>query len=175
MAILKLLLATTLFLQTSSLGLSVGSIVPKEDIAEFSVSHLILHNGVLKPSIVKISDGITYRIAYEAKSRKIVQISTSDRNFKSSDGLQVGSFVKARRGQIIPTESAVLGPKTADGWRTVLGYDYEIVILKDGVESRVSLGDETWTARAARKGIRKLFAKSEIIMVKVEQFSKIKE
>ena len=113
-------------------------------------------------------------MAYEAKSRKIIQISTFDPNFKSSDGLQVGSFVKAKREEIIPTDNAVLGPKTADGWRTVLAYEYEIVILKDGVEARVPLGDESWDARAAKKGIKKLFAKSEIIMVKVEQFSKIK-
>jgi len=175
MTILKLLLTTTLFLQTASLDLSVGSIVPKEDIAEFSVSNLILHNGDLKPSIGKDINGITYRIAYEAKSRKIIQISTFDRKFKSLDGLQVGSFVKATREQIIPTESAVLGPKTADGWRTVLGSEYEIVVLKNGVESKVSLGDESWSARAARNGIKKLFAKSEVIMVKVEQFSQIKE
>ena len=129
----------------------------------------------MKPSIEKKIDGITYRIAYETKSRKIVQISTFDRDFKSSDGLQVGSFVKARREEIIPTESLVLGPKTADGWRTVLAHEYEIVILKDGIDSSVSLGDESWSAQAARKGIKKLFAKSEIIMVKVEQFSKIKE
>ncbi len=175
MTILKLFLATTLFLQTSAPELNVGSIVPTEDIAEFSVSNLILHKGDLKPSIEKDIDGITYRIAYEAKSRKIVQISTFVRNFKSSDGLQVGMFVKARREQIVPTESAVLGPKTADGWRTVLANEYEIVVMKDGLESSISLGDESWTARAARNGIKKLFAKSEIIMVKVEQFSKIKE
>ncbi len=138
MTILKLLLTTALFLQATSQELSVGAIVSKEDIAEFSVSNLILHNGGLKPSIEKKIDGISYRIAYEPKSRKIVQISTFDRNFKTADGLQVGSFVKARRDQIIPTESVVLGPKTSDGWRTVIGTDYEVVILKDGVESRVS-------------------------------------
>jgi hypothetical protein len=175
MLILKVLLATTLLLQATPSDLSVGAIVSRDDIAEFSASDLILHNGDLKPSIEKKIEGITYRIAYEPGSHKIVQISTFDRNFKTADGLQVGSFVKARRDQIIPTESAVLGPKTADGWRTMIGYDYDIVILKDGVESRVSLGDESWTARAARKGIRKLFGKSETIMVKVEQFSKIKE
>ena len=175
MTTLNLLLATAMLLQTGSPPLSLGSVVSKEDIAEFSVSNLILHNGDVAPSIEKKIDGITYRIAYDAKSWKIVQISTLDRNFKSSDGLQVGSFVKARRGQIVPTESSVLGPRTADGWFTVIGTDYEIVVLKNGVETRISLGDESWTAQAARKGIRKLFGKSQTIMVKVEQFSKFKE
>jgi hypothetical protein len=176
MIILNLLLATTLLLQATSPDLSVGAVIAKEDIAEFSVSDLILHNGDLKPSIEKKIDGITYRIAYEPKSRRIVQISTFDSNFKSADRLQVGSFVNARRGQITPTESGnVLGPGVAGGWRTVLGYDHEVVILKNGVESRVSSSDESWTARSARRGIRKLFGKSETVMVKIEQFSKIKE
>ena len=175
MTILQLLLTTTLILQATSQELGVGLIVSKEDIAEFSASNLILHNGDLQPSIEKKINGISYRIAYESKSRKIVQISTFDENFKTADGLQVGSFVKARRDQIIPTESTVLGPKTSNGWHTVIGTDYEVVVIKDGVESRVRLGDESWTARAARKGVRKLFGKSETIMVKVEQFSKIKE
>ncbi|HEX8161937.1 MAG TPA: hypothetical protein VF538_08700 [Pyrinomonadaceae bacterium] len=175
MIILKLLLTTTVFLQAASQELSVGAIVSKEDVAEFSVPNLILHNGDLKPSIEKKIEGITYRIAYESKSRKVVQISTFDRNFKTADGLQVGSYVKARREQIIPTESAVLGPKTSDGWRTVIGTDNEIVVLKGGVESRISLGDESWTARAARKSVSKLFGNAETIMVKIEQFSKIKD
>ena len=175
MPILNLILAAAILLQIGSPELRIGSIVPREDIAEFSVSDLILHNGDLKPSIEKKINGIIYRIAYEAKNRKIVQISTFDRGFKSSDGLQVGSFVKAKRQEITATDNAVLGPTTADGWHTVLAHEYEIIILKDGIESSVSLVDESWSAQAAKKGIKKLFAKSEAIMVKVEQFSKIKE
>src|SRR3712207_362352 len=101
MTILKLLLTATLFLQAASSELAIDSVVSKEDIAEFSASNLILHDGDLKPSIEKKIDGISYRIAYEPKSRKVVQISTFDDNFKSAEGLQVGSFVKARREQII--------------------------------------------------------------------------
>ena len=168
-----------LLLQSSVLKLKIGATVPKDDINEFSTQSLILHNGDLKPSIQKKVAGVSYRIAYESKNNAIVQISTYDSNFQSSEGVRVGSYVEATKEQIIVTESSdILGPKTKDEWRTVLGTDFEITILKNGVDERVVLGNEdsdSWSVRAARKRIKKLFTDKQTIKVKVERFSKIKE
>jgi len=176
---IKLFLLIALLLQTSTLELKIGATLPKDDIDEFSTQSLILHSGDLKPSIQKKVAGVSYRIAYESKNNAIVQISTYDSNFQSSDGVRVGSYVEATKEQIIATESSdILGPKTKDGWRTVLGTDFEITVLKNGADERVVLRDKesgSWSVRGAKKRIKKLFAGKQTIKVKVERFSKIKE
>jgi len=173
------LLMIAVFFQTSSLDLNIGAIVSKDDIDEFKTQALILHNGDLKPSIEKKINGVVYRSAYEPQNNKIVQVNTFDPNFQSSDGVRVDSYIEVAKNQIIPTESSnILGPKTEDNWRTVLGTDFEITVQKDGKDEGITLREEksgTWSIRKAKKKIKKLFADQKYIMVKVIQFSKVKE
>ena len=168
-----------LFFQTYTPELKIGAVVLKEDIDKFSTYSLILHNGELKPSIEKKISGISYRIAYETENNRIVQISTADPNFETSDGVRPGSYIEATREQILVTKNSdILGPKTKDGWETVLGTDFEIVILKNGNNERIGLRDEKsglWSARKAMKRIRESFAGSRTIKVKIDRFSKQKE
>src|SRR3982751_889089 len=127
---IKLFLVILLFLQTSTLNLKIGEVVSKADIEEFSTESLILHNGELKPSIEKKIAGISYRIAYEPENNTILQISCNDPNFVTADGVREGSYIEATKRQILATKSSdILGPVTIDGWRTVLGTDFEITVL----------------------------------------------
>ena len=175
MKVISFLLAVAISFQSSTLQLRIGSIVPREDIAEFSTSSLILHNGDLKPSIMKVIDNVSYRIAYDERSRRIVQISTFDEDFQTADGVHTGSYVEVRREQIIPTESSdILGLRTSDGWHTVLGTDFEIIVERNGVDRRVRLCED-WRVRSARRGINRLFANTRTIIVRVERFSRIRE
>ena len=176
---LKLFLVVFLILQTSTLNLEIGEVVSKTDIEEFSTQSLILHGGDLKPSIEKKISGVTYRIAYEPENNTIIQINCNDPNFVTTDGVRQGSYIEATKRQILVTKSSnILGPETKDGWRTDLGTDFEIVVLKKGSEERIILRDDesgSWSMRTARKQINKLFAANKTIRVRVERFSKIKE
>ena len=75
-----------------------------------------------RPYIRKTVGGIEYDIAFEEKTRKIRYIATSDKNFRTQNGLGFGSEITVTRDQlrIGPWWWHILGPATPDGWLPVL-------------------------------------------------------
>lgn len=70
------------------------------------------------------------------------------------------------------TTGAVIGSSTGDGWKTIIGTDYEITILSNNGEEQIDLSDGSLSEKRAKRGIIKLFATHKSILVKIEQFSK---
>jgi hypothetical protein len=154
-------------------GLKIGTIVPKEDVEKYAASDLITHDGDLKPSIEKEVDNITYRIAFDREDYKIYQINTFDNNFATQDGYKVNSFIEVKKGEMTATATgAVVGSSTIDGWKTIIGTDYEITILSNNGEERLDLSHGSLSEKRAKISINKLFATHKSILAKIEQFSK---
>jgi isocitrate dehydrogenase kinase/phosphatase len=75
-----------------------------------------------RPFIRKAVGGIEYYIAFEEKTRKIKYIDTSDKNFRTENGLRPGMEITVTKDQLYvgPWWWYVLAPVTPDGWLPVL-------------------------------------------------------
>ena len=75
-----------------------------------------------RPYIRKTVGGIDYYIAFEEKTRKIKYIDTSDKKFRTANGLHPGLEISVTKDQLYigPWWWYVLAPVTPDGWLPVL-------------------------------------------------------
>jgi len=70
-----------------------------------------------------VLDGIRFSmIGYDARTRRVVYLETSDAKFMTKDGLHVGSVIEIPEDQVLMmTGWKIYGPKTKDGWHPILG------------------------------------------------------
>ena len=61
-------------------------------------------------------------IGYDAKTHRVKYLLTYDKHFITRDGLRVGGHVAIAEDKILAIPGwEVLGPTSADGWRSILG------------------------------------------------------
>lgn len=66
--------------------------------------------------------GAKFKVGYDPQTRLVRYMFTDDRNFRTTDGLQVGSWIEVRQHELVLVPGwRIYGPKTAGGWRTVIG------------------------------------------------------
>ncbi len=66
--------------------------------------------------------GARFKMGYDDKTRAVKYLFTDDPGFKTNDGLHVGSWIEARERDLVLVPGwRIYGPKTKDGWRTLIG------------------------------------------------------
>lgn len=163
--IVTVLMSTLIYPQSESdINLIIGWRLAAHRAKE-SKSRTRIGTHVSSPYIEKYIDDIRYMIAYDEKTLAITYINTSDLEFRTADGLKVGSHLKVNQNQVtIHPKWEIHGPETRDGWRPVIGYDRPA--QKHNVDGIIieEAGDPT-------SG----FETSHIIEVKILSFSKVND
>jgi hypothetical protein len=66
--------------------------------------------------------GARFKMGYDDKTHAAKYLFTDDPGFKTSDGLHTGSWLEVRERDLVLVPGwRIYGPKTKDGWRTVIG------------------------------------------------------
>ncbi len=66
--------------------------------------------------------GARFKMGYDEKTRAAKYLFTDDSSFKTHDGLHVGSWIGVREHDLVLVPGwRIYGPKTGDGWRTIIG------------------------------------------------------
>src|SRR5215471_9538785 len=116
--------------QKPEIKLEIGSVLSKTLIPKKQNNEWVTHPAQTRPYIERQIDGVKYVIAYKKESRRIVYIFTSDEHFKTNDGLNVGLQIDLTSEQISRYPGwEIRGPKTADGWYPVIGWDIGLDLM----------------------------------------------
>jgi hypothetical protein len=123
------------------------------------------HSAQMDPCSEQTIAGIKYTIAYRESSRKISYISTNGAQFRTEDGVAIGSTVDLTRDQIQAFPGwEIRGPKRSDGWRPLFGIGFlGITIVRDGKDVLIK-ADQTSDL------LDKLFAESDITTFRIVGF-----
>lgn len=119
-------LMSTLILpqHASDINLVIGAKLAAPQVSKPSKPRTRTGTYTSSPFIENELDNIKYLIAYDEKTHVITYINTSDLEFRTADGLKVGSCLKLNQHQVtIYPKWEIHGPETTDGWRPVIGYD----------------------------------------------------
>jgi hypothetical protein len=127
---------------TSDIPLRIGAKLPPKYIPAEVTNMIPIDNEEGIPAIdVTISD-VDYTLGYHSQTKRILSIKTHDPDFKTVNGLKVGSTINVTRKQLrIKPTFEVSGPPTPDGWRPIISEDipfnngYDFSKMKKG-ESR---------------------------------------
>jgi hypothetical protein len=61
-------------------------------------------------------------VGYDTHTRRIRYLATQDESFRTADGLRVGGLIDLAENEIFSVAGwHIIGPKTKDGWRPILG------------------------------------------------------
>jgi hypothetical protein len=130
--ITAMLLLAVAPLHQSNIKLEIGAKLKKKDIPKDSTNLYMTHPAQLRPYIERNINGVDYVIAYDRESRRIKYIATHDEEFKTADGLKIGSDVEVSEGQVIAYPGwEVRGQATKDGWYPVVGFDGGMMVLAE--------------------------------------------
>jgi len=143
-AITLLLLAPSL---QSDIKLEVGAKLPRKYVPRKITQQIATHPSQFRPYIHKTIADVDYLIAFDEKTREIHYIHTDDKDFRTVNGLRVGSAITFTREQldIIPSWE-IRAPATPDGWYPVVGMDLPMLggdfveKLKDGEPATMQIG-----------------------------------
>lgn len=133
------------FVPQEKIKLEVGAKLNRKYIPKKVTDRIFTHPSQLRPFIERTIDGVKYIIAYDEKNREIRYIHTTDKNFRTASGLQVGSEIPLKRDQLqIYPGWEIRAPITSDGWFPVVGFDlptgYDLVnAFKDAETKMVTI------------------------------------
>jgi hypothetical protein len=127
---MKLLVCLTLALSLSAtmpksdIKLEIGAKLNRKYIPRKISEEILTHPSQTRPFIKRTIDGVEYIIAFDQRTREIRYIHTDDKNFRTKNGLRVGSEISVAKNQIVSYPGwEVRAPITPDGWYPVVGYD----------------------------------------------------
>lgn len=126
--------------EKADIKLEVGSVLPAKHVPKINRNLYMTHSAQFRPFIEREIVGIKYVIAYDEKSRIIKYISTTDKKFKSADGLQVGSYVEVDNEQMsVYPGWEIRGPEDTEGWQPLVGFDSKVTVLDGGKDTQIEL------------------------------------
>jgi hypothetical protein len=121
------LLLVSGFAPQASFKLEVGAKLDRKYVPKKLTKQIMTHPGQMRPFIERSVEGVKYVIAFDSESREIKYINTRDPNFRTSDGLRVGSEMPVKRQQLdVYPGWEIRAPVTSDGWYPVVGTDLSI-------------------------------------------------
>ena len=124
-------------LAQSNFKLEIGAELPRK-YADKSKGQMATHPSQFRPFIIKTVAKVRYTIAFEEKSRRIRFIHTVDKNFRTANGLRVGSKITVSKNELSVYPSwYIFAPETSDEWLPIVGSDLPIV-LNDKIEDSLS-------------------------------------
>ena len=133
------------FLSGQAIKPDVGLVLPEAYVAQHrkpSSGELLFsetkgHPAYSHPYLSDVIEGVEYLIAYNQKTHEITYVHTSDRNFKTQEGLQFGDCIDWTESKS-PENAAweLRAPVNRDGWYPVLSIE--------SYSHRVRLGTNEW-------------------------------
>ncbi|HEY5839614.1 MAG TPA: hypothetical protein VIT19_11305 [Pyrinomonadaceae bacterium] len=142
-ALSTLLLAGLLAPPQRAIKLEIGAKLDRQYIPKKIAEEIVTSSAQTRPFIKQSVGGVEYIIAFDAKTREIKYLHTTDENFRSKNGLRVGSEIALTRQQLIVIPSwEIRAPITSDGWYPVVGWDivpldFDLVGSFKGNETRM--------------------------------------
>jgi hypothetical protein len=105
--------------------LEIGSNIDREYLPD-SLNHFILtHPSQFRPYIEVTIHNVDYIIAFNEKTLEIKYIYTDDKDFKTVQGLKVGSEISLTKDDIIIYPGwDVCSKNSYDGWYPIVGYNF---------------------------------------------------
>jgi hypothetical protein len=90
------------------------------------------HAAQLDPCFDGVFDSVEYKVAYSEQTKRVSYVSTSDKRFRTADGLRVGNEIRVTEENVRAVPGwEIWAPTTSDGWRPIIGFNAE-VNLRDG-------------------------------------------
>jgi hypothetical protein len=121
---LTLCLFALLMPPQATVKLEIGAKLNRRLLPERVKELTATHPSQLRPFIRQTISGVEFLIAYDVKTRKIKYIHTTDKNFRTADGLGVFSEIPLKREQLkVYPGWEIRAPITSDGWYPVAGVD----------------------------------------------------
>lgn len=112
----------------TGIKLEIGAKLSRKLLPKVVTEELMTHSGQTRPYIKRTIKDVEYLIAYDEKTREITYIHTSDKNFRTADGLRVMSEIPVKRDQLQAFPGwAIWAPMTSDGWYPVLEADVSTI------------------------------------------------
>ena len=112
------------FLSGLALGqsLAIGTRLSQIQVSGTKTTHCVTRPSQIWSCADLVVGGDRFKVGYDAKTRVVKYLFTDDRNFKTNDGLRVGSWIEVRQNELILVRGwRIYGPRTKDGWRTMSG------------------------------------------------------
>ena len=112
------------FLSGVTLGqsLTIGTRLSQMQVSGIKTTHCATRPSQIWSCADLVAGGARFKVGYDAKTRVVKYLFTEDRNFKTNDGLGVGSWIEVRQHELFLVRGwRIYGPRTKDGWRTVIG------------------------------------------------------
>jgi hypothetical protein len=138
-------LVTLAAVPQSDIKLSIGAKLPRKYVSA-KIGKIATHPSQFRPYINKTIADVDYIIAFDEKTREIRYIHTADKDFRTVNGLRVGSKITITREklEILPSWE-IRAPATPDGWLPVVGLDLPMLNrdfvekLKDGEPAEMTI------------------------------------
>jgi hypothetical protein len=112
--------------------------------------------------------GINYTIAYGEKTGRITYVFTSDKAFRTTDGVRVGETVDLSEEQILAWPGwEIRGPETPDRWYPLLGI-LEVTVVTDGNDALVR-------AERNEELMKQVFANNRTVTFRILGFVRSKD
>jgi hypothetical protein len=112
------------FLSSVTLGqsLALGTRLSPAQLSGTRTTHCATRPSQIWSCANLVVGGAKFKVGYNAKTRVVKYLFTEDGNFKTNEGLNVGSWIEARQHELVLVPGwRIYGPRTKDGWRTVIG------------------------------------------------------
>jgi hypothetical protein len=147
--IIGLMVALSVFtpMLQSDIKLEIGAKLPRKYIPRKITQQIATSPSQGRPYVRKTIADVDYIIAFNEESREIRYIQTYDKDFRTVNGLQVGSEITFTREQLdIFPSWEIRAPATPDGWYPVVAHDIPMLggdfvdKLKDGEPATMTIG-----------------------------------
>ena len=127
-------------LQKADFKLEVGAQLPAKYVPANNRKLYMTHSAQFRPYIEREVEGVSYIIAYDDTTRVIKYISTNDKRFKPTNGLEVSGYVEVNDEQVeVYPGWEIRGPKDKDGWQPLIGFDNELTVLDGDKDTKIVL------------------------------------
>jgi hypothetical protein len=150
-----ILLSVVAPIQQSSIKLEIGARLKKRDVPRESPNLYMTHPAQTRPYIERNIDGVDYIIAYDEKSRVIKYITTNDEDFRTANGLRVGSYIEVSKEEVIAYPGwEIRAPETSDGWYPIIGFVGGITVSSEGRDIKVNEEEMEANVKVKAKVVR---------------------
>jgi hypothetical protein len=126
-----------------NLKLRIGAQVPVKCLptGDEDNKYVATHPSQFRPAIERVVGRVKYTIAFDDDTHHIKYIHTSDRAFRTANGLRIGSQIKVSLKQITGGDGGwyTFAGRTSDGWDVIIA-DQPLNDWKEGETRMVTVG-----------------------------------
>jgi len=111
----------------STIELEIGGIIDKKFLSDTSSNFILTSPSQFRPYFVISIDSVDYIIAYDKMTLEIKYIITNDKDFKTTQGLKIGSEISLSSDEVLIYPGWNVYSKISDDdWDPIVGYNFSI-------------------------------------------------